>query len=133
MRSIVTVAAFTALIALAPAAAQAATECQSSLAAGSAADAAGAWEAWEDNVASAYGAAWAKLELAQNRNVLPISIPSLSGTFTTYTAYAIPCRKTRIGADMLANVGDFELMQSNEPEIAPTMNFKHAKKLVKFN
>ena len=132
MRNTFTVAAIAALIALAPAAAQAATECQAAQTGGAGTDAASAWENWQDNVASAYGAAWAKLNLAQNKSVVPISLPSLGGgTITTYSALAVPCRTVRLTAGLTANVGDFGVMQT---EPAPTVQgtFKKLKLATSF-
>lgn len=115
MRTTFTIATFAALIAFTPLAAQAGTECQSSASAGSGSSAAIAWQDWQDNVASAYGSAWAKLDLAQNRNVAAITLPGLFGPdITTYTAVGTPCRMVRVTAGLTNAVGNFEVMQDND-------------------
>jgi len=134
MRNALTIAAMAALITLAPAAALAGTECQSSpqLGAGSSPDA--AWANWQDAVANAYGSAWAKLNLAQNRNVSSVTLPGLFTTpTTTYMATATPCRTVRVNAAMVNNVGNLELMESNDagPKVHGTFS-KH-KLMATFN
>ena len=114
MRNALTIAAIATLIALVPAAAQAGTECQSSPAGGTGTDAASAWENWHDNVANAYGAAWATLELAQSKSVAPFSPPTLGSSTTVYMAFAIPCRTVRVSAGLANNVGNLDLMQGND-------------------
>lgn len=115
MRTTLTIATLATLIALAPVAAQAGTECQTSAAVGAGSSPDVAWQVWQDNVASSYGSAWAKLELAQNRSVASITLPGLFGPdITTYTAVGTPCRTVRITAGLAGNVGNFEVMQSDD-------------------
>lgn len=130
MRTTLTIAVLTALIALAPAAAQAGTECQSAQAAGTGSSAADAWQDWQDNVAGSYGAAWAKLDLAQNKGVLPFTNPFPGGS-TIYTAMAIPCRAVRVTAGLANNVGNLDMMQGDDANPTAPMAVKKYK-LAKF-
>jgi hypothetical protein len=134
MRTTLTIAALTALIALTPVAAQAGTECQSAPTVGGGSSAAVAWQNWQDNVANAYGSAWAKLDLAQNRSVAPITLPGLFGPdVTTYTAVGTPCRTVRVTAGLTNNVGNFEVMQSDDAGPKAFGAVKKHKLAVSFN
>ena len=127
MRSIVTVAAFTALIAMAPAAAQAATQCKSVVLGAGPSDSS-AWNVWRQAVTSQYGAAWADLSLAKNKTTDQVNL----ALAVEYFVSAVPCRVLRVDSALLNNIGDLEVMQTNEPAAASTPTFKHGK-LVKFN
>jgi hypothetical protein len=132
MRTTLAIAAIATLMALAPAAAMAATECQGSPAGGTGSDAASAWENWHDNVTNAYGAAWAKLELAQSKSVAPFAPPTLGPSTTIYMAFAIPCRTVRVSAGLANNVGNLDLMQSNDAGPSATTMFKKHKLVATF-
>lgn len=134
MRNALTIAAVAALIALSPAAALAGTECQNAPKMGAGTSPDQAWAKWREVVTTAYGPAWASLELAQNRDVTSVTLPGLfTGPNTTYMASGVPCRTVRIGAGMANATGNLDMMDSNDAGPKAQGTFSKRKLMAKFN